>query len=160
MLICCRWCAGHELRLFAEVEGNDVVGRAYFEGAGSVAGASIMVLGPENEVLRELITGPEGRFRFPIEQRVPHHLRVRTVDLHQADAMIGMDQLPAVVSSGLSTNPVSIDAERAALQREVTRLKEEIDQLQHSVRPRDVVGGIGMIMGVFGLWCLFRRGKR
>ncbi len=146
---------GHELRLFATAEGKEIIGKVYFEGGDGVAGATITVLGPEREVLREVITGPQGRFRFQVRRRVDHLLHARTIDLHEAETLIRQADLVGL-DSPTPDGPGPID-ETATLQAEIARLREEIDRSKHEVRWRDIVGGIGLIFGLFGILILWKR---
>jgi nickel transport protein len=169
MMTSCRWLAcivvgiislfamtgmAHELRLVASVEGEQVVGRAYFEGAGGVAGASVLMIGADQQILGEVVTGAEGRFRFPIPKHHPLIFRVRTVDLHEAETTVRIEQMPIPPTRDSS---LAEQAEIDRLREENTRLREELDRVQHEVRGRDVAGGVGLILGLFGLLALWRR---
>lgn len=150
-----RSAQAHELKIFATAEGKEITGKVYFEGGGGVAGATITVLGPDGEVLREVITGPEGRFRFEARGRVDHRLHVRTIDLHEAKTLIKPTEL--VELEPASTNDPAPNAQIADLQAEIARLREELDQTKHVVRVRDILGGVGLILGLFSLLILWKR---
>ncbi len=62
-----RSAQAHELKIFATAEGKEITGKVYFEGGGGVAGATITVLGPDGEVLREVITGLKDGFALKRE---------------------------------------------------------------------------------------------
>jgi nickel transport protein len=145
----------HELRLFATAEGKEIAGRVYFEGGDGVAGAKITVLGPDHEVLREVITGPGGRFRFEVRLQADHILHARTIDLHEAEILIKRTDL-AGLHAASSDEPAATN-QVVELQEELTRLREELDRTKHEIRLRDILGGIGLILGLFGLLILWKR---
>ncbi len=56
-----------------------------------------------------------------------------------------------------STNDPAPNAQIADLQAEIARLREELDQTKHVVRVRDILGGVGLILGLFSLLILWKR---
>jgi hypothetical protein len=142
----------HELRLFAMQEGSEISGRVYFEGGDGLPGVVVLVRSADNEVLGEVMTGREGRFRFRTTRPGEHLLHARTRDLHEADSRVQI-----MPTEGAET--ASASSREAELEREVARLREELDRREHSPGWRDLLGGVGLILGFFAALMFWKRAK-
>ena len=54
----------HKLKVFARVEGGEILGSAYFVGGAPASGVEVRVLGPDGSVLDRPAPDAEGRFRY------------------------------------------------------------------------------------------------
>ena len=172
----------HKLKLFATVEGTTILGRVYFAGDPRVKGIHITVLGPAGERLAEAVSGEDGRFAIDARERVDHHLVADSGDGHQARFVVrALDLSPALPerpghnvaadtqviapSSAQGDQPPAPAADIEALvdravARHVRPLAERLVALEETLRWRDVLGGLGYIVGVTGVACYVAARRR
>lgn len=156
----------HDLRLFTAIEETAIVGRVYFEGGRPASGTVVELLGPNREYMSAMTVNGDGRFRFPLEYRSDYLVQARTPDLHQAESVVDGAELPAELPT-LSAGPrvreridESLDKEfQREVRSEFRLVREQIDQLESTIRLRDIMGGIGYIVGILGLILFFRQRK-
>ena len=172
----------HKLSLFAGATGAEIDGKAYFKGGQGARGIAIRILGPDGTVLGETETDSEGRFRFTTTQRVDHLITAEVGDGHRAEFTVRASELPeslpgpsgqaaapapttTTASSPVSETAPSPDISRQveeAVARQVHPLREQIAALEDGIRLRDILGGIGYLVGIAGLmaWLGARRKGR
>ncbi len=160
----------HRLRLFAMVEGEELVGYAYFPGGGRAANLTLHILGPDDELLAKMTTDTEGAFTYHAGKRADHLIRVITADGHQAECLIPAADLPeslpgpalsSAPSAAVSPEPIRSSAAMEldhSIARQLRPLREEIDQLKEQIWLRDILGGIGYIFGIMGI-ILYRKSR-
>jgi nickel transport protein len=156
-----RVAQAHGIRLHAHVEGDEICGRAEFVGGGAVAGAKITVYAPSGSRLGSTNTDDDGRFTFAPRETVDHRFWIQDGTGHGAEYIVKTAELPASIladaadgSGGASENLGK--AIEDAVSRQVGPLHDKIDALQSSIRLHDILGGIGYIVGLTGLWFYFR----
>ena len=171
----------HLLKAFASVEDGAISGFAFFVGGGRPSGAEVKIFDATGAVVARLTTTDEGRFRWVPSLIQRYTVSVDAGDGHIAEAVIEADRLggaevvrsPAdvVADNGASgsapaggVDPAQLEQtiQRAvdrAVARQVRPLLEAYAQAENRVRFNDVVGGIGMIVGLAGiaLWFSGRR---
>jgi nickel transport protein len=171
----------HLLKAFATVEDGEISGFAFFVGGGRPSGAEVKFVDPTGAVVARLTTNDEGRFRWVPGVVQRYTVSVDAGDGHIAEAVIEADRLGGAAVAGSPTDSVAdnggsgsapvggIDPaqleqtiQRAvdrAVERQVRPLLEAYAQAENRVRFNDVVGGIGMIVGLAGvaLWFSGRR---
>lgn len=164
----------HKLKVFATAEGATLVGYAYFSSGGRPRQASVTVTDADGEVLATAITDDEGRFRVEVTRRIDHRITVDGGDGHAATYTVAASELPDTLPAdgGQSATPApamtapadppteatapATDADlRAFIDQSVARhirpLREQFDAYQEKIGWRDVLGGIGYILGLGGL---------
>ncbi len=148
----------HGVRVFAAVEGDSIQGHAEFVAGGPVTGARVEVFAPSGKSLGSTKTDGSGRFTFTPTEVVDHRFWVHDGSGHAAECTVATAELPASVlrSTGEPQNPgadgdVAATVE-AAVSKYVRPLREEIADLRQSIRLHDILGGIGYIAGLTGLW--------
>lgn len=169
----------HKLKLFAAVDGSAIGGTAYYSGGGRSVGVIVRVFGPDGAPLGQAVTDDEGRFRVAVAGAFDHHLVVESGDGHRAEVVIpaaalaggpvpgpAMPTGAALPAAALPTPPAgtcpTAEIERLVAQgvaSQVIPLREALDRYEDRVRIADVLGGLGAILGLFGLWSLFRRNR-
>ena len=167
----------HSLRVFAFADGNRISGSAYFAGGGAASGARIRVLDDKGGGLAELEPDEEGGFSYQALAPVDHVVVAETGDGHRAEWRVRAAELapgfpgseatpPAPSEASPSARAVEVRADpeplaaiEQAVARQVRPLREELAAAQGRAAPRDVLGGIGYILGVAGLaaWWRCRR---
>ncbi len=173
--------AAHKLRLFATVDGDSIVGSAYFGGGKYPRGVPVRAYGPDGAVLGEAVTDDKGAFRLPVAAGGGDvRLEVNAGDGHLAETVIPATALPgggggsaspvmatgradgadgAVGSESTVTAACNLSEVDALLTRKLVPLEMQLQAESDSVRFRDVLGGIGYILGLTGvaLWVQTRR---
>ncbi len=170
----------HRLKVFATVEDGRVSGYGFFVGGGRPAGARVVARDGTGRVLFEGTTDGDGAFAFRPEGVAGDLTITLTVgDGHGASTTIAAARLgaapapapapapqPAGEDPGEAAAPADPEALRAlieesvaaAVSREMRPLLEAYAEAEARVRFNDVVGGVGMIVGLAGvaLWARSR----
>lgn len=144
----------HAVKVFAAVEGEAIVGEVYFAGGAAAAGAEVVALDPKGAVLAATQTDAEGRFRLPVRRRVDHRILADTGAGHAGSFTIAAEALPDITAGTSEAGEAD-----AGLERQITALRRDIARLEQRIWWRDIIGGLGYILGVFGL-AAFLLGRR
>lgn len=170
----------HKLKLFATAEGNTIAGRVYFSRGQSARNVKVQVFGPQGRKLGETSTNDTGRFIFQAQFLCDHTFTAQTGDGHAASYTVKAEELPeslnppgdvsAAAGGSESTEVAPLADVRAAdevkaarlqqmveraVARQVRPLREELDAHWEKVRLRDILGGIGYILGLAGIASYF-----
>jgi nickel transport protein len=183
-LLLCLPLQAHKLKVFATAEGEKIIGQAYFVGGAGAGGAAIRITDTDGLVLAQPEPDAEGNFSYRVNRRMDYRVVADSRDGHLASWNLRADEfsseLPgeplteAPVTGGLaapesapSASPVPSTASgaltlqqvEAAVARQIRPLREAMQAQEERVRLRDIVGGIGYIIGVagLGLWWSSRR---
>lgn len=161
----------HKLKVFAQAEGGDLVGTAYFAGGGKAMGADGAVKTPDGQIAATFKTAPDGTFRVAVTQRLDYTITVDSGDGHVAETVVRSETLPAGPSKPGDEGAGEATVSRAvavpdlprlveeAVARQIRPLREQLDEAESRARFSDIVGGIGVIFGLFGgaAWWSSRR---
>ena len=162
MVLCAFPAEAHRLRVFAIVEDGTIRGHAFFVGGGRPAGARVAIL-DDTTVLHEMRTVAAGGFRWRAPVNGPITVRVDTGDGHGASGLVGAVPAPETAPAPRARLDPAIEAAiEAAVARQTAPLVEAMLANDARLRFNDVVGGVGMIVGLAGiaLWATVRaRGK-
>ncbi|CAA7615582.1 hypothetical protein [Magnetospirillum sp. SS-4] len=162
----------HKLKLFVTAEGAVISGAAYFSGGAKAAGLGGTVLAPDGSTLAEIRTGEDGGFRFEAKSRMDHAIVVDGGDGHAASAVVTAAELPESLPPGIAGSPrpppatadtmavVPVEAIEAAVARQIQPLRRQLDAYEDKVRLHDILGGVGMIFGLFGVAAWWSAGRR
>jgi len=176
-------CAyGHKLKLFAMTEGKTISGYTYFSGGARPRNLTVSILASSGQKLGEIKTNDKGEFTFAAKYRCDHFLTVESGDGHCARFLIKADELPGDLPSlgnvtpkaaeGPAESPTEetacedawpVEMEKViarALSKQLRPLREQLGRLEEGIRFRDVLGGIGYILGIAGLACYFLARRR
>ena len=157
----------HKIKIFAAQDGADITGTVYFPGGGKAHKVKVLVFDEANKQTAELITGENGEFIYTPERQCDYTFVVETEDGHKADFLLDKEEIPPdrkaaeqknnasenndiVYNENLVTQQIS-----AIVSRQIRPLRDQIESYEESVRMRDIIGGIGYIFGILGLWALF-----
>lgn len=175
MLAMPRPALAHKLNVFAHVEGTAIRGNAYFRGGTPAQKVQVTALDGAGHELGRATTDSEGNFTLDARTRCDHRLIVDTGDGHGGEYTVRAAELPASLPpgepqsaaaqgssppgerkpvvpqdpAGTSLAP-SLVAEIQALSRQVVELREQLAQYDAQVRFRDLLGGLGYILGLTG----------
>lgn len=174
----------HKLNLFTYVEGDKVFVDGYFADGTKARNSSVTVRNGAREIVIEGTTNEEGQFNFKLATPSDLHIVLNAGLGHQAEAVIAATEFGGTASpAAAATTPATTepnattDTETAAtgldareleatVQRAVSEgvrpLAKEIMDLREKAKVSDMIGGVGFIVGAFGLWALFtsRRNTR
>lgn len=178
----------HKFKLFATVQGAEIVGYGYFSGGERAKAVPVLLLargtagagaiaGPEHEIARTL-SDDQGTFRFALPANGGEALFLRaTIDGHRAEWPLSLAAAQSPRGEGtsdLSVLPgaaplpggeaiISVDQRaeiEAAVARQIAPLQAQLDQYENTVRFHDVLGGVGWLVGVCGLWAWWSSRRR
>ncbi|MCL4692721.1 MAG: hypothetical protein KJ060_09460 [Candidatus Hydrogenedentes bacterium] len=168
---------GHALHLFASVSGDHIEGKAYYSDS-PAAGIPVTIVGPDDEILATVRSDVSGTFTWHPTKRCDLRFVAESEDGHRTEFTIAAEELPrsrsapepepSVIEVAAEdgpddsdrSSPSSADLERLvaeAVSREVAPLREQLDAATHRTQLRDIVGGLGYIAGVAGLFALWKR---
>lgn len=157
----------HRLKLFAQVTGDSISGYGFYIGGGRPQGTDLIVSTPDGKEVSRLKTGADGSFSYTPPSPGTYHLVLSGGDGHIATVDISTGGAPAakpavaVKPDAPAALPADLDARiatavDAAVARQITPLLEAYDAADGKVRFNDLIGGIGWIVGMAGLWAWFR----
>jgi len=182
----------HKLRVFAAAEGDLITGSAYFAGGGAAGGAQISILDGQGRTLATPTPDAQGRFSYRVQAPADLVVVAQTGDGHRTEWRIAAAELAGAFAAGTPvpapTNgseppaaaptaaaPASAPTAAAgaadaaleaaierALARQIRPLREDLMAAEDRTRLRDILGGIGYIVGLTGLalWWRSRRPNR
>lgn len=168
----------HLLKVFAFAEGNRIEGATYFVGGTPASGASVEVMSADGRLLATLVPDTDGEFSYQTATREDHVIIANTGDGHVARWTVSAAELTGKESSkagenthhappSATTGPVTEPGNNklaalveSAVARQVQPLREQIARYEDRIRLRDIIGGIGYIVGLSGLAIWWRQRRR
>lgn len=179
----------HKLYMFTSVEGAYVQGRVYFSASAPLRSGNVLVKNDQGELLTKIKSDMAGKFSLQIAQLFPAngsaysgklHITCQTIDGHKAERIIDLAGLahkyndessylkPQKLAGGaVQDNTKMSDAAsarsedlRRVIAAELRPLKEQIDLLSNKIWLRDILGGLGVLFGAFGIWMFLISNRR
>jgi len=174
----------HKVNIFAYVEGDKVYTESYFNDGKKCIDSKIEVFDNQGNKLLEGLTDEEGMFSFEIPSKdvIDGDLKiVLTASMgHQAEYNISADELsgaaglikeePEEPVSVISPETSSVDLKEIqsliedALDKKLKPIMREMIEIKKSqedkISPTEIIGGIGYIIGIFGIIAYFLSRKR
>jgi len=144
----------HKLKVFAAAEGATITGTAYFAGGGKAADSAGRLVDVNGAVVAEFRTDAQGNFHLSVPLRQDYRISIDSGDGHVAEALVRADELPPSLPAASTAQavPPATEAIEAAVARQILPLRQQIDALEDRARFSDIIGGIGTIFGLFGIW--------
>lgn len=133
----------HSLKLFAVQSGDIISGKAYFAG-GAAAQDIPGSMTSSNDVL-DFRTDAEGRFSLPAPANGSILLVVDAGDGHLAQTTLDVLARNAVTTA---TDP--------AIAQQIIALRQDMAELKDRLFLADIIGGLGILMGLFGAFAWFK----
>lgn len=147
----------HDLEITAYADGMTIQGEAVYPGDGPAVNEKIQVYNMRGDLLHELQTDESGAFTFEATEAIAHRIVCETDDGHRESYTVPAAELstgmPVVADSAGATQVAE------AIRKEITPLRQAIAEQQRQIRLRDVLGGIGYIVGFTGL-LMFVKSRR
>lgn len=171
----------HKVNVFAYVEGEKIYTESYFNDGKKCIDSKIEVFDNQGNKLLEGLTDKEGEFSFEVPLGDENLKIVLTASMgHRAEYSISADEIRGSVGLIKEENeePVSIvfpetssvDSKEIQLITEDTldeklkpimREMKEIKKSQEDrISPTEIIGGVGYIIGIFGIAAYFLSRKR
>lgn len=149
----------HRLKLFAQATGGNIAGYGFYIGGGRPQGADLVITTPDGKEVSRLKTATDGGFSFAPPTPGRYHLSLAAGDGHFAELDISTDG--AVAAPAVATPQAAVPADldvriEAAVARQIRPLLEAYDAADGRVRFNDLLGGLGWIVGLAGLWAFMR----
>ncbi len=183
-LLCSLPLSAHNLKIFAMAEGVTIRGQAYFVGGAPARGAKILITDTAGNVLARLTPDETGHFEYRIASAMDYQVVADTLDGHRVSWTLRADefsfglpagevqpgsddpqgtQQPASAPARTETRGEARDKCKQAVAHQVGPLRERLLACEGQLRLRDILGGLGYIVGLAGLglwWGGRRRGNR
>jgi nickel transport protein len=170
----------HRVLVFAYAEGDTIHTESTFVPDTPVRQGKILVIDKKTD--RVLLTGQtddQGKFSFKIPaaavaQKMDLNIVVEAAMGHRGEwllkadsylpgATTGKTTAPAAASTAAAPGTANLDRQRLeealnkALERQLAPIREKLTELTiHRTSLPDIIGGIGYILGLFGLWAYFQ----
>ncbi|MHB9075370.1 MAG: hypothetical protein ACYC6G_17835 [Desulfobaccales bacterium] len=179
----------HRVLVFAYAEGGTIHTESKFIPDTPVRQGKLLVL--DHKTGQELLAGKtddQGKFSFKIPaaaaaQKMDLNIVVEAAMGHRGAWLLKADSYLSGAAPGKAAAPAPASptapaapetkaanadqqaleaAVNKALERQLAPIKEMLTELTiHRTTPADIIGGIGYILGIFGLWAYFQsRGKK
>ncbi len=178
----------HKVTVFAWVEGNKVLGESKFSGGKRPQGSEVIVWDTQGNELLRTKTDDNGEFSFALPKRTAMRIELLAGMGHKAEWTIALEDIPedAVPAAGSDksqgaaadappppakeTAP-SIDkaeleaivqkAVETSLNKKITPLTKMVADLsEHGPGPSEIIGGIGYIFGLMGIFLYFKSRRK
>ena len=174
----------HKVNIFAYVEGDKVYTESYFNDGKMCVDSKIEVFNNQGNKLLEGLTDEEGMFSFkiPSEDVIDGDLKVvLTASMgHRAEYVIPTNELRGIAGlikekfeepiPAVSPEISSFDLKEIqlliedALDKKLEPVMREMREIKKSqedkVSPTEIIGGIGYIIGIFGIVAYFLSRRR
>jgi nickel transport protein len=168
----------HQMDVFATVEGKAIKGKANYHDGTPTKNGLVKAFDPSGEEIGRAKTDEEGKFSLEARFHCDYRLLVDSGDGHGGQYIIPAVALPAdLPERGVSATSQAINShgeseprnshehqteaenvnnlsDRAILEDihgEVDLLQEKLNEYEQRIRFRDILGGIGFIVGFVGL---------
>jgi nickel transport protein len=174
--------AAHGLHLSAQPQADGIRGQAFYADGQPARREYVAVYGVDaSQPLAESSTDADGRFSLPLAAAGTYRVVVEGDEGHRAETRIAWAPAggSAVTASGSPSSapanaarsaeagpaaataaPVDAAALAAAVRAEVAPLREDLARLEARVRLSDLIGGIGIVVGLAGAFALWRARRR
>lgn len=175
-MIASAWPAqAHRLKLFATLENGTISGYAFFVGSGRAQNADLRITDETGREIAKLTTDAQGAYSYPTSAVQTYRLIAHTGDGHVAEATIDKSRFSGVAGAKAladdeadETSLGDVNAAQierivdAAVARQLRPLMEAYEAAEGRTRFNDVMGGIGMIIGLAGLalWSSARKAAK
>lgn len=162
---------GHKVNVFAYVEGDQVYMQGYFSDGTAAKNSAVTVYGGDGRELVKGLTNEEGAFTFAVPDKQAARIVLNAGQGHQAAYEISAEELAgAVAPAGSSSSShearpaqqtqtadnddarISEALVRRAVAQGLMPLAREIAELKERRGFSDIVGGIGFIVGILGVF--------
>jgi len=168
----------HKIKIFAMVEGETVTGYAYAPGGVRLPNNTIEIFDANKEKVGATKTDANGAFIFTPQKRSNLSFELDTGDGHRTAFLINADELPSSLpaTTPQAATPTPTPTSKAqptapttpelatlidkAVAHNIRPLREQIEAYEQKIRLHDILGGIGYIMGLMGIFAYLQAVKK
>ncbi len=168
----------HKVSIFAYIEGDKIYTESYFSDGKKCVDSKIEVFDNQGNKLLEGLTNEEGAFSFETPPGDGYLKIVLTASMgHRAEYSISADELRGAAGfiKEEPEEPVSVISPETSLvnlkeiqsiiedtlDEKLKPIMREIKKSQEDkISPTEIIGGIGYIIGIFGIVAYFLSRKR
>jgi nickel transport protein len=151
--------AAHALRVFARAEGGVVSGYGFFSGGARAAAAEVSATGRDGALIWSGNADAEGGFAFPApEAGGPVTVALSDGAGHVARITLAREWFAPAPDAQAPDEQALEALVEAAVARQTAPLLEAFARAEARLRFNDVMGGVGMIVGLAGV-ALWARGR-
>ena len=161
----------HKLKILALTEANEIYGYVYFPGGGRGKGVPVILHDASGKVIQELTTNGKGHLRFSKTGTPPYKIIADTQDGHMAEYVIRQIITPesAVIQTQHKGKDIAYGKQSSedlmriidkTVSQQIAPLRIQLEAYEEKIRIRDIIGAIGYIFGIFGLFFFLRSGSR
>lgn len=158
LLVCTVPVLAHGLSVSLQPVADGLRGQAIYSDGSPARGefATLLVEG-EDKPLAETRCDADGRFHFALAAAGRYRVVVEGEEGHRSEAR--SDWTPPAAAGG-AAGPADAALLTATLRNELAPLREDIARLQARTRLADLVGGIGILVGLCGAFAWWRSRRR
>ena len=172
--VACAPAWAHKVVAGAYASGDHIEGEVGFSDGTMAKNAVVEVLSEDGTKLGEVKTGEDGTFVFTPTQQIVHIFHADLGGGHVANIRMEVADLPMIASGPLAAGTPAGEASGSvtnaqmvaladAVANEMKPLRREIIALKEKNDMQSILGGIGYILGLFGIgfyiagWYRFRK---
>lgn len=149
--------SAHALHIFALTDGQHLLGRAYFGENVPATREEVLLYGEQAELVAKTQTDDTGRFMFELPKRQDYNVIIEGMEGHRAEYHLSAQEIPENTAPNLPTDSAELQTLMSkAVRQEVQPLREQLDRYTLRIYWHDVLGGIGYIFGLAGLFFYFQ----
>jgi nickel transport protein len=161
----------HKVVVYTYVEGMKICGQGIFSRGNVAKGADVFLLDHYNQKVAQTKTDSSGEFSFTVNKKSDYTIRLNAGEGHGATSEIKRTEFNSssvntdnsnkaenssmeVSTSEKSTaalKPSNSNAELKAIKRKLDNILTRLESLEAETRYRDILGGVGYILGIFGI---------
>ena len=170
----------HKVYLFAWVEGEMVHTDSYFPNKKKVIGGLVQVFDPSGKKLLEGKTDRKGAFSFKIPKRMDFKIVLEATMGHKTEVLLPADEItenvtvveqdngrseskkiPSSIAVQVNMEQIRMMVEKA-LDSRLKPISRSLAKIREKKGPgfTEIIGGIGYIFGIMGLFLYFRNRKK
>ena len=156
----------HKIKIYGYAEGGKVYTESYFAGGSRCKGCTITAKNIETgAIIIQGTANEEGQFDFPYQSTEPLKLSADAGSGHMGTYILELEPLTQIHQQPSGREAVSEESSaiEALLERKLNPIHRELTSLREaSERPglTEVMGGIGYIIGLLGLWAYLKNRER
>lgn len=152
LLAACAVAHAHGLRVSVQAEADGVRGQAFYSDGAPARREKVALFGADAAApLAASRTDADGRFHLPLAAAGSYRVVVQGGHGHRAEASFAWAPPPPAVDAA---------ALAAVVRAEMVPLREDLARLEARTRLADLVGGVGIVFGLFGAWAWWRARAR
>jgi len=150
----------HALHLSLQTEASGVRGQAFFADGRPARGAAVAVYAAaDDRPQARAHSDAEGRFHLPLAAAGDFRVVVDDGRGHRAETALRWEPAPTTTDA-TELAPVVAQTVSTAVRAELVPLREDLARLQARTRLAEAIGGVGMLIGLFGALAWWRARHR